>query len=43
MSAPATYAERFRAWVERHVAAPDPDPEYSALDRRDGLGHDLLG
>jgi hypothetical protein len=27
-----------RLWVLEHVVANDPHPEYSDLDRRDGLG-----
>lgn len=26
------------AWVARHIVAADPAPEYSRLDRLDGLG-----
>jgi hypothetical protein len=26
-----------RAWVARHLIAADPNPEYSRLDRIDGL------
>lgn len=26
------------AWVARHIIADDPHPEYSRLDRLDGLG-----
>jgi len=29
-----------RAWWERNVVADDPNPEYSRLDRLDGLGRD---
>jgi len=27
----------FRAWLERHIIGDDPDPQYSRLDRMDGL------
>jgi len=28
---------RLRTWLERHIIATDPDPQYSRLDRMDGL------
>lgn len=33
----ATVRERFAAWIERYIVADDPNPEYSRLDRLDGL------
>lgn len=27
-----------RAWIARHIIADEPRPEYSRLDRMDGLG-----
>ena len=27
----------FRAWLERHIIGMDPNPQYSRLDRMDGL------
>ena len=29
-----------RAFIRRHIIADDPNPEYSRLDRRDGLYDD---
>ncbi|MDF9748658.1 hypothetical protein M2428_000088 [Arthrobacter sp. ES3-54] len=28
---------RLRTWFERHIIADDPCPQYSRLDRMDGL------
>ena len=28
---------RIIAWITRHIIATDPNPEYSRLDRLDGL------